>query len=555
MESENTQLLDSQADLESRLSRALSARRSSYARTAELSERVAELETQLTIARGYQSSVNQLSTQAEELLAENLALQTALTQARSAPRPTADWQNQRQALTQRIEALETELAGVEALDATVRRLTSANQTLLSAQTDLEQQLVEATNARAEQASRSVALNQRVSDLQRELLSARALQSQVDQLSNERSDLRADNQALQTALNEAQSAPKPPADWEQQRSALTSRVEALQGDLRTARSYEETVAELMTANQALLASQGILEVRIADSDAAYQNAMSRADALEARLAQLDVLPDQLDEVKGALVTLQGDYDAVSREKDQLALQVAEAQASAVQQQIQAEETWTQERTRLRMEIEQLRNTADEISSRSSSDQAQLASLLEEVTTARSRVTTLEQQLDSAGEQTSEMAAITARLQSAEEELGRQRTANSQLQVALTTERRSHESRLSSLERENDALSTRLRRAQNTLDQIAAAARVLNPGSGGVATATPRVRSPSTSNTRPATASRPAAARTHVVVEGDSLTRISMLYYGTPTRWQDIYQANRETLSEANALRPGQQLRIP
>jgi nucleoid-associated protein YgaU len=116
-------------------------------------------------------------------------------------------------------------------------------------------------------------------------------------------------------------------------------------------------------------------------------------------------------------------------------------------------------------------------------------------------------------------------------------------------------LSSLERENDALSTRLRQAQNTLDQIAAAARVLNPGSGGVATATPRVRSPSTSNTRPATASRPAAARTHVVVEGDSLTRISMLYYGTPTRWQDIYQANRETLSEANALRPGQQLRIP
>jgi nucleoid-associated protein YgaU len=48
---------------------------------------------------------------------------------------------------------------------------------------------------------------------------------------------------------------------------------------------------------------------------------------------------------------------------------------------------------------------------------------------------------------------------------------------------------------------------------------------------------------------------VVVEGDSLTRISLRYYGTPTRWQEIYQANRETLSEANALRPGQRLRIP
>ena len=311
---------------------------------------------------------------------------------------------------------------------------------------------------------------------------------------------------------------------------------------------------MTANQALLASQGILEVHIADSDAAYQNAMSRADALEARLAQLNILPDQLDEAKGALVTLQGDYDAVSRQKDQLALQVAESQASAVQRQIQAEETWTQERSRLRSEIEQLRNTADEISSRSSSNQAQLASLIEEVTTARSRVTTLEQQLDSAGEQTSEMTAITARLQSAEEELGRQRVVNSQLQGAFTTERRSHESRSTSLERENDALGTRLRQAQNTLDRIAAAARVLNLGSGGITSATPRLRSPSTSTSRPATTSRPAAARTHVV-EGDSLTCISMLYYGTPTRWQDIYQANRETLSEANALRPGQQLQIP
>ena len=157
----------------------------------------------------------------------------------------------------------------------------------------------------------------------------------------------------------------------------------------------------------------------------------------------------------------------------------------------------------------------------------------------------------------MAAITARLRSAEEELNRQRVANSQLQGALTTERRSHESRLKSLERDNEALNTRLRQAQNTLDQIAAAARVLNPAraSAGVTTPSPQVRSPITPAGRPAATSQSTAARTHVVVEGDSLTRISKLYYGTPTRWQAIYQANRETLSESNALSPGQQLRIP
>lgn len=48
--------------------------------------------------------------------------------------------------------------------------------------------------------------------------------------------------------------------------------------------------------------------------------------------------------------------------------------------------------------------------------------------------------------------------------------------------------------------------------------------------------------------------HTVVEGDSLSRISLRYYGTANRWQDIYDANREALAGANVLRPGQQLRI-
>jgi nucleoid-associated protein YgaU len=47
----------------------------------------------------------------------------------------------------------------------------------------------------------------------------------------------------------------------------------------------------------------------------------------------------------------------------------------------------------------------------------------------------------------------------------------------------------------------------------------------------------------------------VQEGDSLTRISVRYYGTATRWQDIYDANRDLLRAENALRPGQTLKIP
>jgi len=55
--------------------------------------------------------------------------------------------------------------------------------------------------------------------------------------------------------------------------------------------------------------------------------------------------------------------------------------------------------------------------------------------------------------------------------------------------------------------------------------------------------------------PASARVYTVLEGDSLARISVRYYGTSNRWQEIYNANRDLLKGANALRPGQQLKIP
>jgi len=94
---------------------------------------------------------------------------------------------------------------------------------------------------------------------------------------------------------------------------------------------------------------------------------------------------------------------------------------------------------------------------------------------------------------------------------------------------------------------------TLDQIAAAARLMNGAmapSGAPAAAAPA----------PAPAATPGlpvapAPRLHTVVEGDSLTRISTRYYGTASRWQEIYDANREVLKGENTLRPGQRLRIP
>jgi len=102
-------------------------------------------------------------------------------------------------------------------------------------------------------------------------------------------------------------------------------------------------------------------------------------------------------------------------------------------------------------------------------------------------------------------------------------------------------------------------KNTLDQIASAARLINgaatiPG-GQIAPARPVTYAAPNTPVLPAPEPVPPVLRYHVVAEGESLTRISMRYYGTSTRWEEIYDANRDVLKGENALRPGQRLRIP
>jgi nucleoid-associated protein YgaU len=55
--------------------------------------------------------------------------------------------------------------------------------------------------------------------------------------------------------------------------------------------------------------------------------------------------------------------------------------------------------------------------------------------------------------------------------------------------------------------------------------------------------------------PPAARTHVVAEGDTLTKISRKYYGTSGRWEDILNANRDVVKDEKSLVVGSSLKIP
>ncbi len=54
---------------------------------------------------------------------------------------------------------------------------------------------------------------------------------------------------------------------------------------------------------------------------------------------------------------------------------------------------------------------------------------------------------------------------------------------------------------------------------------------------------------------AGERTYTVQPGDTLSKISLRFYGTTSRYMDIYEANRDQLSSPASVSVGQELRIP
>jgi len=110
----------------------------------------------------------------------------------------------------------------------------------------------------------------------------------------------------------------------------------------------------------------------------------------------------------------------------------------------------------------------------------------------------------------------------------------------------------LRQENQNLREQLAMANTRLGQLQTAPRQreLEPAEGFY-------NNPQTTPQQPQAQPRqpPATTRTHVVQPGDTLSSISRQYYGTPSRWEDIFAANRGVIPNANSLRVGTELRLP
>jgi len=53
----------------------------------------------------------------------------------------------------------------------------------------------------------------------------------------------------------------------------------------------------------------------------------------------------------------------------------------------------------------------------------------------------------------------------------------------------------------------------------------------------------------------ATQWHEVVRGDTLSKIAEKYYGDPSLYTQIFEANKDVLSNPDQIKVGQKLRIP
>jgi nucleoid-associated protein YgaU len=114
-----------------------------------------------------------------------------------------------------------------------------------------------------------------------------------------------------------------------------------------------------------------------------------------------------------------------------------------------------------------------------------------------------------------------------------------------------------------LQTEVRQAQDESSQLAAENARLRtrlelqapaPGSSGPVPLRPGQPAAIQAATPPPPPA-PPPPKTYVVVEGDTLTKISKKFYGTPNRWEDILNANHGAVKDEKSLVVGSTLTIP
>lgn len=394
-----------------------------------------------------------------------------------------------------------------------------------------------------------------------------------------------SRAQVATLNEKLSAAGQPTAAELSARAAAAKSAAklnqLQDDLATLRTDRQRLAaELATASQdgtkaranlaTTSAELATLRASVTRLEADRASAAAAAGDTAQQLAQTRALQSQLAELKEKLAASESSRGELSA---QLATAAAAektsiSQVAALRPQISSLES---ERTALQQQLAETRAGSAAGSTAAAATQAETEAKL--ATSLRS-YHVLQGENDAlnatARKAAADLTAAETERNTLQQQLASAKTApaatSADTDARLTTTLRSY----SLLQGENDTLKADARKAdaekaalEAQLDPVRAQVRELQAKSTALATENAQLKtrlaltpSPAvTTPTRPATPAAAPAARTHIIVEGDTLAKISRLYYGTTSRWPDILSANREALRDERSLIVGHTLVIP
>lgn len=489
------------------LQRELDSLRSAPPAYPDLRANVAQLEHDLAAARHAAPAYPDLRERVSDLEAQVAAL-------RDAGPAFPD-------LRGRVAELERELA-----NAAARPAAPSYPDLRPRTRELESDLARATERAASAETRLAALASAKDGVDAEVASLRAQLSRSETAAataqDEAAKLRAAGGELERALADARREARPtdPAypDLRKRVAELTAQLSAAQ------RAAEHAAAEHATQGRRLAAVEGDLadaQKTLAAQTAApaYPDLRDRVSDLERRLAAAAQRPsapaypdltERVNELESALATARAQLAAPS-ESTPTADAASDAASDPAELARQLAETEGKLATALRG-YSLLQKEHDELQSRAEK---------------------------SAGDLAGERDALSARLAASEEA-----ARSAQAEVTRLGES------LAALQRSSSQSGTELASVRALLQQVQGAHAVLARENYDLKAAL--ARDPSRDTLTPAAAS---SARLHTVAAGDSLSKISQRYYGTPSRWQEIFHANRDTVDASGAIRVGMTLRVP
>lgn len=451
-------------------------------------------------------------------------------------------------------ALAAEKARAEEATNRLNTLVAGAARLQEEKTALESQLAQAreneSRLREQLAAATPAhdLSSKLAELETQLAETRRAEALV----------RAENDVLRAASNQNTHNAATLQTLRQENTRLQSELTQLRDSENTLR---EQLAAATPANPSepspeIAAKLSDLEGKLSTSLRSYTLLQQENDRLKNTSANTDKLTAELESLRAEKAELESKL--ARQPPADLAAKLADAENKL--------NTTLRSFSQLQTENERLKSSAAEVSRL----QAELDSLRADHATLESRLTeaTAPQPAAAPSED------LTRRLANTEDRLATVLRSYSQLQTEndrlKNDAARTAESAHASAERsasdtaaQMSALYDELRQTKAQLTSVSAENAQLKtrlalagppPGSTLATPTRPGFARPQSPDTL-APVENPAAPRQHTVVLGDTLAKISRQYYGTPGRWDEILEANRDVVQNENALTVGTTLRIP